>query len=76
MTEKWELAEVEIAEFRGVKGSLLVKFEPGLNIIGGDNGAGKTANYLRWLVGRNSRAKTRFITDWWSQAVPAGCSLH
>jgi DNA repair exonuclease SbcCD ATPase subunit len=52
MTEKWELAEVEIAEFRGVKGSLLVKFEPGLNIIGGDNGAGKTTicQAMEWCL--------------------------
>lgn len=52
MDTKWELARVEIEHFRGVAGSLSVDFAPGLNILAGDNGAGKTSicYAIEWVI--------------------------
>lgn len=52
MTANWQIASMDVEHFRGVSGSVSLKFGPKLNILAGNNGAGKTSlcHAIEWTL--------------------------
>lgn len=52
MRAKWRIASIEVDRFRGVTGRVHIDFRSGLNLLAGDNGAGKTSlcHAVEWAL--------------------------
>src|SRR5437016_434659 len=52
MADKWQVASLEVEHFRGVIDPVTMGFGPELNVILGNNGAGKTSlcHAIEWVL--------------------------
>lgn len=52
MSDRWQIRQLDVENFRGVRGLISLQLGPGMNVLGGGNGSGKTSvcHAIEWAL--------------------------